>query len=99
MWKRYDNATDKPVLRVQGEEVVFLEACKHNDSYYDSFMGETVYTMGKKQKWRVPELKLFGWVVTETEKGIRSVEKIRQDIQTEVTFDLEQRHKRELGIL
>lgn len=85
-------------LKINGEDVVFLEVCQHNDSYYDTFMCETVYTFEKKQKWRIPTLKLFGWVITETERGVCSLDNIRMNIQTEVTFDLGERQKRKLGI-
>jgi hypothetical protein len=52
-----------------------------------------------KQRWDIPSLDLYGYVIVKDGCDDRSLDEIEQDIQNEVNYDLEQRIKREAGIL
>lgn len=81
-------------ILINGEEVIFgpvKQVCR--EGHYTFMEGREHYHV-HKQRWDLPNLELHGYVFIDN----RSVDEIKERIQREVTFDLEQREKRKLGI-
>lgn len=85
-------------LLVKGHEVHFGESKINHLVRYD-YGGDRDCYHRKVQKWTIPTLDLYGWVDIEDDRwGKASLASIKRDIEREVTYDLEQREKRRLGI-
>lgn len=80
-------------MKIKGHDVVFLETCWHD------FYTECGIEHEQRQKWRIPKLQLYGYIVTETTWGGKpSLAEVKATIQREAKYDLDQREKRKLGI-
>lgn len=81
-------------MQTMGHAVVF-GLCRHRRIVYgtDGYRAQI-----KEQHWRIPTLKLCGFVRLEHDGVAQSLSQIQRAIDREARFDLEQRKKRGEGL-